>query len=98
MTNLEKYNYGLGRSSFAWCPERGEGLEKEVSKLAEIIASKSNKVLKIGKEAFYKQIEMPLDKAYKYTSKVMCENMMTLDAREGISAFLEKRKPNWKNK
>ena len=75
-----------------------EKLEKEVSKLAEIIASKSNKVLKIGKEAFYKQIEMPLDKAYKYTSKVMCENMMTLDAREGISAFLEKRKPNWKNK
>jgi len=41
---------------------------------------------------------MPLDEAYKYTSKVMCENMMTLDAREGISAFLEKRIPNWKNK
>jgi len=41
---------------------------------------------------------MPLDKAYKYTSKAMCENMMSLDAREGISAFLEKRTPNWKNK
>ena len=54
--------------------------------------------MKIGKKAFYKQLEMPLDEAYKYTSKVMTENMMTLDAKEGISAFLEKRTPNWKNK
>ena len=73
-------------------------LEEEVSKLAATIASKSNKIVKIGKKAFYKQLEMPLDIAYEYTSKVMCENMMTLDAREGISAFLEKRNPNWKNK
>ena len=41
---------------------------------------------------------MPLDKAYKYTSKIMTENMMTSDANEGISAFLEKRSPVWKNK
>ena len=73
-------------------------LEDEVLKLAETIASKSNKIVKIGKKAFYKQLEMPLDKAYKFTSKVMCENMMTLDAKEGISAFLEKRNPKWKNK
>tara|TARA_B100001167_G_C16637562_1_gene242505 strand:- start:187 stop:699 length:513 start_codon:yes stop_codon:yes gene_type:complete len=73
-------------------------LEEEVLKLAEIISSKSNKVVKIGKEAFYKQLEMPLEKAYEYTSKVMCENMMTLDAQEGISSFLEKRTPKWKNK
>ena len=73
-------------------------LEEEVLKLAEKISSKSTKIVKIGKEAFYKQLEMPLDEAYKYTSKIMCENMMTLDAREGISAFLEKRTPNWKNK
>ena len=73
-------------------------LEEEVSKLAETIASKSNKVIKIGKEAFYKQLEMPLSEAYKYTSEVMSENMMSLDAKEGISAFLEKRIPNWKNK
>jgi len=77
---------------------QNSSLEEEVSKLAETIASKSNKVVKIGKKAFYKQLEMPLDEAYKYTSKVMCENMMALDAREGISAFLEKRKPKWKNK
>ena len=73
-------------------------LEEEVIKLAETIASKSSKVVKIGKKAFYKQLKMPLDKAYKYTSKIMSENMMALDAEEGISAFLEKRTPSWKNK
>ena len=73
-------------------------LEDEVLKLAETIASKSNKTVKIGKKAFYKQLEMPLNEAYKYASQVMCKNMMTLDAKEGISAFLEKRTPNWKNK
>jgi len=73
-------------------------LEDEVLKLAETIASKSTKVVKMGKEAFYKQLEMPLDKAYKYTSEVMTENMLALDAKEGISAFLEKRSPDWKNK
>ena len=73
-------------------------LEEEVIKLAEKIASKSTTVVKIGKKAFYKQLEMPLEKAYKYTSKIMSENMMTFDAREGIAAFLEKRNPIWKNK
>ena len=73
-------------------------LENEVLKLAKKIASKSNLIIKIGKKAFYKQLEMPLKKAYKYTSKVMTENMLVLDAREGISAFLEKRKPYWQNK
>jgi len=73
-------------------------LEEEVLKLAKKIASKSNFTIKIGKKGFYKQLEMPLRKAYKYTSRIMSENMMALDAKEGISAFLEKRKPNWKNK
>jgi len=73
-------------------------LEDEVLKLAETIASKSNKVLKIGKKAFYKQLEMSLEEAYKYTSEVMSENMLALDAKEGISAFLEKRLPKWKDK
>ena len=58
----------------------------------------SNQVVKIGKQAFYKQLEMPLDKAYEYTSEIMSKNMMLLDAKEGIAAFLEKRNPNWKNK
>ena len=73
-------------------------LEEEVLKLARKIASKSNLTIKIGKKAFYKQLEMPLSKAYKYTSEIMTKNAMQLDAEEGISAFLEKRKPNWKNK
>ena len=77
---------------------QNSSLEEEVSKLAETIASKSNKVVKIGKEAFYKQLEMPLSEAYKHASEVMSENMMALDAKEGIAAFLEKRIPNWKNK
>ena len=73
-------------------------LDNEVLNLAKKIASKSNLTIKIGKKAFYKQLEMPLSKAYKYTSEVMTKNAMALDAKEGISAFLEKRKPEWKNK
>ena len=73
-------------------------LEDEVLKLAKKIASKSNLTIKIGKKAFYKQLEMPLNKAYKYTSKVKTKNMLALDAKEGISAFLEKRNPHWQNK
>ena len=73
-------------------------LNNEVLKIAKKIASKSNLTIKIGKQAFYKQLEMPLRKAYAYTSKMMTLNMMAMDAKEGISAFLEKRKPKWKNK
>ena len=73
-------------------------LNNEVLKVAKTISSKSNLTIKIGKQAFYKQLEMPLRKAYIYTSKIMTLNMMTMDAKEGISAFLEKRKPMWKNK
>ena len=73
-------------------------LNNEVFKIAKKIASKSNLTIKIGKQTFYKQLEMPLKKAYAYTSKMMTINMMAMDAREGISAFLEKRKPIWKNK
>ena len=73
-------------------------LNIEVLKIAKKIASKSNLTIKIGKQTFYKQLEMPLSKAYSYTSKMMTLNMMAMDAKEGISAFLEKRKPVWKNK
>ena len=73
-------------------------LDNEVLKVAKKIASKSNLTIKIGKQAFYKQLEMPLKKAYAYTSEMMTLNMMAMDAKEGISAFLEKRKPKWKNK
>ena len=73
-------------------------LNIEVLKIAKKISSKSNLTIKIGKKAFYKQLEMPLKKAYKYTSEVMTKNMMSFDAKEGISAFIEKRTANWKNK
>jgi len=73
-------------------------LNNEVLKIAKKIASKSNLTIKIGKQTFYKQLEMPLRKAYAYTSRMMTLNMMAMDAKEGISAFLEKRKPIWKNK
>ena len=73
-------------------------LNSEVLKIAKKIASKSNLTIKIGKQTFYKQLEMPLRKAYNYTSKMMTVNMMAMDAKEGISAFLEKRRPIWKNK
>ena len=73
-------------------------LDNEVIKLAKKIASKSNLTIKIGKKAFYKQLEMPIRKAYKYTSEIMTKNMMAYDAKEGISAFIEKRDPKWKNR
>jgi enoyl-CoA hydratase/carnithine racemase len=70
-------------------------MEEALALAAEIIA-KSALVLKIGKEAFYRQAELGLSEAYDYASQVMTENMMALDAQEGIDAFLAKRKPEWK--
>ena len=66
--------------------------------LADQIASKSAYVQKIGKQAFYRQLEMPLADAYAYASQVMTENMMARDAEEGICAFIEKRKPTWEDR
>jgi len=63
--------------------------------LAVVIASKSSMTLKTGKQAFYKQKDMSISAAYDYASKVMVDNMLTLDAKEGINAFLEKRQPKW---
>ncbi len=65
--------------------------------LARKIASKSIQTLKIGKGAFYRQLDMDLKHAYDYTAHVMTENMQALDAEEGIDAFLQKRKPVWQD-
>lgn len=70
-------------------------LSQVVDKYAAVIASKSPLTLKIGKEAFYRQIEMPLEEAYDYAARVMVENMLARDAAEGIGAFLDKRHPTW---
>ncbi|TBW57643.1 enoyl-CoA hydratase [Marinobacter halodurans] len=72
-------------------------LDETVYRMARTIADKSGHTLRIGKEAFYRQLEMPLSDAYAYTSSVMAENIQAHDAREGICAFLDKRKPDWKD-
>jgi enoyl-CoA hydratase/carnithine racemase len=66
--------------------------------LAQEIAAKSSYVLKIGKQAFYRQAELGLAEAYHYASEVMTENMMARDAEEGICAFIEKRDPSWEDR
>ncbi|HUU67309.1 MAG TPA: enoyl-CoA hydratase [Methyloceanibacter sp.] len=67
----------------------------EAVELGRKIAAKPARTLKIGKEAFYKQLEMPLEDAYAYAAQVMVENMLDGEAEEGIGAFLDKREPNW---
>tara|TARA_B100000575_G_C23090594_1_gene628708 strand:- start:634 stop:1407 length:774 start_codon:yes stop_codon:yes gene_type:complete len=90
-----KYAKEIGLINDCYSPKN---LNSNVLKIAKKISSKSNLTIKIGKQAFYKQLEMPLKDAYKFTSKMMTLNMDSKDAKEGIAAFLEKRKPNWKNK
>ena len=73
-----------------------DSLAEEAMKMARAIAGKSSSAVKIGKEAFYRQIEMPLDEAYEYAGRAMAENMMTRDAEAGIGAFVNKRPlPKW---
>lgn len=72
-----------------------EQLETETRALAQTVASKLTAAVAIGKEAFYAQAQMDLDAAYAYTGQVMVENMLWRDTNEGISAFLEKRPPDW---
>src|SRR5262245_17974851 len=75
------------------------GTERDAAiALAEKIALKSSYTVKLGKEAFYRQAEMNLADAYRYTAEVMTENMMARDAEEGIGAFIEKRDPKWQDK
>ena len=74
-----------------------QDLTKSVMDLAQKIAEKSSNTVKIGKEAFYKQLSLSLSDAYEYTSRVMAENILRDDAIEGINSFLEKRDPNWKD-
>ena len=73
-------------------------LDGAVAALAAKIAGKSRHVVAIGKEAFYRQIELGVDDAYAYASAVMTRNMLAADAREGIDAFLAKRKPTWEDR
>jgi enoyl-CoA hydratase/carnithine racemase len=89
----EAARIGLVNHVVAPGSERDEAL-----KLARKITAKSAATVKIGKEAFYRQLEMPLAEAYRYTSEVMVENMLARDAEEGITAFIEKREPHWEDR
>ncbi|WP_296764675.1 enoyl-CoA hydratase [Sediminimonas sp.] len=72
-----------------------DDLARETADLAEQVAGKLGAAVRIGKRAFYEQIEMPVAQAYEHTGQVMVENMLYRDTAEGISAFLEKRPPDW---
>jgi enoyl-CoA hydratase/carnithine racemase len=75
-----------------------EELSAATRQLADKIAAASPLVVGIGKQAFYRQIDMPLHEAYEYTSGVMVANAELEDAQEGMRAFLEKRPPEWRGK
>ena len=70
-------------------------LAAETRALANTVAGKLAVAVKIGKEAFYNQLQMPVEAAYAYAGDVMVTNMLHRDTEEGISAFLEKRPPDW---
>jgi enoyl-CoA hydratase/carnithine racemase len=75
-----------------------EKLREETEQLAQKVADASALVISLGKQAFYTQIDLEQNKAYGYAKEVMSMNAMALDAQEGMSAFLEKRKPCWVGK
>src|ERR671920_764794 len=75
-----------------------EELDAEARKLAEKIAEASPLVVGVGKQAFYRQLEMSTEQAYAYTREVMSFNATFADAQEGMCAFLEKRTPKWKGR
>jgi len=72
-----------------------EDLETETMALAQTVAAKLGSAVRIGKRAFYEQLEMGLEAAYAHTGAVMVENMLDRDTAEGIAAFIDKRAPDW---
>ena len=72
-----------------------DDLASETRALADIVANKLAVAVKIGKAAFYNQLQRPVEAAYDYAGDVMVANMLQRDTEEGISAFLEKRSPEW---
>jgi enoyl-CoA hydratase/carnithine racemase len=88
----DAYRMGLVNRVVPAGEERARAL-----RLAHHIAGKSAHTVKIGKEGFYRQAEMGLADAYRYVAQVMVENLMSHDAKEGVSAFIEKRDPQWED-
>jgi len=75
----------------------GDALAAEAMALAEKVAAKLGSAVRVGKRAYYEQLEMPLDQAYAHTGRVIADNMLHRDTAEGIQAFLEKREPTWED-
>ncbi len=73
-------------------------LDAEIRKLVDSILAKTPVAIKLGKQAFYRQLDMGLEEAYELASETMACNMMAEDAQEGIDAFVAKRKPEWKGR
>ena len=92
MSAQEAEAYGLINMSV-----HEDALDAETLQLAQAVAGKLAKAVKIGKLAFYEQLQMPISEAYSYTGEVMAANMMYKDTAEGVAAFLEKREPTWQN-
>jgi enoyl-CoA hydratase/carnithine racemase len=73
-------------------------LDAAVSELATQIGSLSPLAVRTGKAAFYEQIDLPQDKAYGLMTEAIATNALSEDAQEGMTAFLEKRKPTWRGR
>lgn len=72
-----------------------ELLESEVGKICQAIATKSRSVVELGKRFYYKQVELNIKKAYELGANQMVENLQMVDGKEGVTSFVEKRKPVW---
>ena len=90
ITANEAVEYGLINRAVP-----ADRLKDEVAVLARTISNASAHTVSLGKSAFYRQREMAIPEAYEMAEKVMVENLLTADAQEGITAFLEKRSPHW---
>ena len=91
---MKKIIFFLGLVS---CLTTPDNLNQQVEQICTSILSKSYAVIKLGKQFYYKQLEMNLIEAYQMAENVMVENLQMYDGQEGIRSFMEKRQPIWRN-
>jgi len=80
------------------CVVKPEQLDAEIEKLVAAIIAKPRVAVAIGKEFFYRQVELGIDQAYEAAAQTMACNMMDEAALEGVQAFIDKRSPRWRKK